>query len=64
MILGRESLALQGHTVDAEMVEELELSEVHLQDLSGNGLLGISGVTLFVVFVESNEMNDSMIHDS
>ena len=46
LILGRESLTLQGHTVDPEMIEELELSEGQLQDLSGNGLLDLDSLSL------------------
>jgi len=39
LVLGRESLALQGHTVDPEILATLETTEGQLQDLAGNSLL-------------------------
>lgn len=39
LVLGRESLALQGHTVDPEILATLETTEGQLQDLAGNSLV-------------------------
>ena len=38
LVLGREAMALQGHTLSSEMFESLEVTESQLQDLAGNSL--------------------------
>lgn len=40
LILGRESLAIQGHAVNAHTIGVAKLSEAQLQDLAGNSFLG------------------------
>ena len=41
LVLGRESLALQGHTVNPYLIGAVKVSEGQLQDLAGNSFLGI-----------------------
>ena len=36
LVLGRESLALQGHAYEHESISDLQMTESQLQDLAGN----------------------------
>ena len=38
LVLGRESMVIQGHTLSPDMCDELEVTESQLQDLAGNSL--------------------------
>lgn len=39
LVLGRESMAIQGHSMKRDFLDELEISESQCQDLAGNSLL-------------------------
>ena len=45
VVLGRESLSLQGHSWNHEEIDELEATESQMQDLAGNAPLGFYSQT-------------------
>lgn len=51
LVLGRESMSLQGLSWNAEDLDELNVPETHLQNLAGNSLLGMSQVIVSVTLM-------------